>query len=632
MSADTRCRVRATVLLTTLVLAPAAAAQSNTTESSPVASLRLRLEGALNGDMQLVGESNSCERRTGPGHDVVELTFSGSVPSGELLNVEVRVAGFAGSGPHDMHGRLVNGERERRFQVLTSDLRGQWTIFLNTPSAGTVTVDPGMSSRVLVDVVLQPYGSGYPTDLRVLGTIFCERPIGDVEVAQPVPTEELPATGGADDEEFDVDAPGVDDTLAAGEDPDVDPSALRGFVDGRRVRTALAAAVRKPSEIPWTVEAVAVSAVVAVALLLVLFPAQLFNATLEEHYDEIVGWLPWRRGRPPPAERSHQWIGLLAVAMATAGLAQLLDPHVRLDRATATGVGGAATAVVVLSVISGAPTRLWLHRKYRTRSTLRAYPAALVVAVACVALSRALGFEPGYLYGIVGGFVMAAAVSDRDAGRSSAFGTLFGLALAAAAWLAHGRLLDRAESGATGWLVADAFLAAVYGGALGGLIFGLVPLRFLPGGTIAKWSRTAWAALFGFAVFGFVHTLLTPDVGERESVLVTTALFAGFGVASTAFWAYFRFRPARESELRVDSVATAEDAEPAVRAAVLPEPTTFPPPGWEELTVREVREFLPAFDLAQLTALRDAELAGKNRASLLRDISAQLRRREGGKP
>ena len=110
-------------------------------------------------------------------------------------------------------------------------------------------------------------------------------------------------------------------------------------------------------------------------------------------------------------------------------------------------------------------------------------------------------------------------------------------------------------------LVADAFLAAIFIGGIEGALFSLVPLRFLPGHHIVQWSRIAWAVLAFATAFLFVDVLLRPRAGylgrsSTASAVVTYGLFALFGAASIAFWAWFRANP---------------DA-PAVNVAALGEP------------------------------------------------------------
>lgn len=78
-------------------------------------------------------------------------------------------------------------------------------------------------------------------------------------------------------------------------------------------------------------------------------------------------------------------------------------------------------------------------------------------------------------------------------------------------------------------------------------VFGMLPLRFLPGEKVFRWNRRAWAALFGFGLFGFVHVLINPRSGyladaTRTPMLTIVALLLVFGIGSVVFWAYFRFR------------------------------------------------------------------------------------------
>jgi len=91
-------------------------------------------------------------------------------------------------------------------------------------------------------------------------------------------------------------------------------------------------------------------------------------------------------------------------------------------------------------------------------------------------------------------------------------------------------------------------LAALFIGAIEGLLFSLIPLKFLPGHRVARYSWAAWAAAAGVAAFLFVNVLLRPANGylgtsSSASVLVTYGLFTAFGLASVAFWSWFRFRP-----------------------------------------------------------------------------------------
>ena len=74
----------------------------------------------------------------------------------------------------------------------------------------------------------------------------------------------------------------------------------------------------------------------------------------------------------------------------------------------------------------------------------------------------------------------------------------------------------------------------------------LVPMRFLPGLKLAQWSRVTWAAIFGIGVFALAEIMLLPESGSQlrsiAPIVISLCLFFGFGLASFAFWAYFRYR------------------------------------------------------------------------------------------
>jgi hypothetical protein len=169
-------------------------------------------------------------------------------------------------------------------------------------------------------------------------------------------------------------------------------------------------------------------------------------------------------------------------------------------------------------------------------------------------MSRLASFRPGYVYGLIAGYVFVrrrSHPSEAHTGRSVAIGAMSLLAVSAAAWLAWTPLnhkLDKSDEAASLLLlVPDAALAALFVMGLEGLAFGLVPVRPLDGGDLARWNRAAWLALWGAAMFGFVHVLLDPKSGRLDhdskgAILGMVLLFVAFGAGSITLWAYFRFR------------------------------------------------------------------------------------------
>ena len=296
------------------------------------------------------------------------------------------------------------------------------------------------------------------------------------------------------------------------------------------------------------------SALLALAVIFLMpFPAQLFNSTVEEHHTEIRGWFaPVTRGFRAAGKgvdafwRSPIGIGLFLVVSAV--LYALLDPAFAVAPESLITLLGLAVGIVLVTTLFAIPAVLW-HRRQGDRPAVEAIPGTLLVAVACVAVSRLADFQPGYLYGLVIGLAFARELNPRDEGRSGAAAAGLMLTASILSWLGLGLLVESSAVG-FGAALAETVLAVVMVAGLEGVAFGLLPLRFLPGEPVYAWNRIVWGALIGIGLFAFFHILINPSTGyladtSRTPLLVVLGLLVGFGLASIAFWAYFRFRPAR---------------------------------------------------------------------------------------
>ncbi|MEO6349692.1 MAG: FGLLP motif-containing membrane protein [Candidatus Limnocylindrales bacterium] len=292
-------------------------------------------------------------------------------------------------------------------------------------------------------------------------------------------------------------------------------------------------------------------------LLLAAFPGQLLNKTLEENYDEVVGWLTpeGRIGTRVRALLARFWdqrVGLLLFVILSALMYGFLSPEFGPTVESAASLIGILGGLAIVIAAFELPLYFFQRRMLNDRGRLRVQPMTLVVGIACVVISRIADFQPGYLYGLVAGYVFAKELSMRDEGRANAVTAVWMLLISLGAWLA----LPTMEVGLAGQpllqtLVAAA-LATIFVGGLEGLLFELVPLRFLRGESVFAWHRGMWAILFLAAAFTFAHILLTPTSGylgdTRSSPLVAAViLFVAFGIVSVAFWAYFKYRPARST-------------------------------------------------------------------------------------
>jgi hypothetical protein len=370
-------------------------------------------------------------------------------------------------------------------------------------------------------------------------------------------------------------------------------------------RSSVPGALVTPSEAIGTVGDRLPQDLLLVALLglLIVFPAQLFNSTYEENHERIDRQLARIRRRqrapvipsqPTPGNAPGGPTGVVAEPAAPPGgrriavffacvvvgtlLGGLLDPKFGAYRASYALVIAHFASVLLAVLVAASAGRMFRSATHHGSGWyLKAIPSALLIAVVCVLVSRLTHFEPGYLYGVLGGAVFAAALDKKSEGRAEVAVAVTGLVVALLAWIAFDPVA-RAADGADPafWLLSvDAFLAAIFIGGLEGLLFGLVPLRFLPGSRIRNWSWVAWGALMVVVLYAFVHVLLLPESGylgrsTAASVNVTLALFIGFAVASGLFWLYFRLRPGA-----ADSDA-AHEADAALETSARPVPARAP--------------------------------------------------------
>jgi hypothetical protein len=313
-------------------------------------------------------------------------------------------------------------------------------------------------------------------------------------------------------------------------------------------RSVLATSLPQVDHVDFGIDQLLLSALaVAGLLVLIAFPAELFNTTLEEHYDEVRGWFGLQP-RPLGGGRHHGL--LLALFLFLSGpLWFAMQPSSGFDAATAVGALGLSLATGAVVLASDLPEVDYVRRRYRERATPIALPGALVIAVACVVLSRVVGFQPGYFYGLLGGLALSRKLERDESGRLAARTVVFLLILSFGSWLALQPVAAAAaEDGKTfGTILVENILGGIFWCALDSLVIAMLPLRLLQGEKVAKWSRALWAGLYGLTLLAFVHILLRPGTGYVSNTSVSPpyvviGLFAAFALFSFGFWGYFRFR------------------------------------------------------------------------------------------
>lgn len=314
-----------------------------------------------------------------------------------------------------------------------------------------------------------------------------------------------------------------------------------------------------------TVRQIGVSAGFSLLLLLLIgFPSELFNNTLEEHHQRIFARFAavrtrfrrakstWRRPGST-AMRLPAGVGFIGFAIAGGLIYSLLDPELGWNQASFALILGLITALAFATLAFELPVLLY-ERRGGSRGRIRALPQAMLAGGGLVLASRLLSFQPGYAYGIVAGFEAEDERLTREQqGRAVALGAITTLTVAVGAWFGWSAIDTNVEDGARfGVLVLDAALSALVVAGIQGVTFTLLPLSFMDGDAVMAWSRTAWAVLQGLAGFALFYIVLRPASGfvDYDSATPAVAMFVTFAVFalfSIGFWAYWRRQKAKAS-------------------------------------------------------------------------------------
>jgi hypothetical protein len=330
----------------------------------------------------------------------------------------------------------------------------------------------------------------------------------------------------------------------------------------------IASTLGTPGEIFHSVSHDVVGGGITMAVLLfIAFPANIFNQTFSDHYAEIMNFVSRvrrrlrhpLRGHPAPDDSPQPvsphvsdeqgrvnrfWFALTLLAGALLG--GLLNPKFGMNSHSVEGLVATLVAFSVGAIVSWyiAKTFRRLH-KYPSHTYLRALPIGLLIAAACVLVSRLSNFEPGYLYGVVVGISFIESIEDRHSAHLIVLSTLSTLSVAVLAWLAWIPVNHVALTHGNNALVVilDDALASLFVGGLMGSVIGLLPLEGLPGGQLSKWRRDVWGAVFFIALFLLIEVELNPDSGPTHpggapvaTALILFVIFGGLSVGLRRFF------------------------------------------------------------------------------------------------
>jgi hypothetical protein len=367
-------------------------------------------------------------------------------------------------------------------------------------------------------------------DLDWTGALAPQGPSGS-EGPRPPPAPAGAAT---------IDPPAPQTALAV---PPAAPPAAEPTADLAAI--SFTAAFPSPVEAGWDLGAVLPSLALTLVLLGALaLPVGLLNRAAAEHPDRIEALLarlriPPGTGRPAPGA----FFAAVAVTAVAGGvLLGFLTPAFPFDTSAPALLVGLVVAFLVVTAAQQGTQLLYVTRWWGVRCHLGPVPGFLLLGAVGVVVSRALGLEPGLVLGTLVAFRTARPLRTDEEGPAVALAATTLTAVGGTAWVVRDPLV--AAAGEPGTFLADAVataLTATAVSAAANLLFALVPLSFLPGAALLRWSPGLWALFACTGGFAFVHLAVLPAADALAGGAGVLAVLLGvYLILATALWVWLR--------------------------------------------------------------------------------------------
>lgn len=309
-------------------------------------------------------------------------------------------------------------------------------------------------------------------------------------------------------------------------EPDEPPAAIQSA--GEEARSEIIRSIPLPSGISTDAGVIGTNIGLALLTLIVLLAtAAVFNQTLEENEHEIRASLRWL-ATPFAAVAGAlsffgegSWGSRLLGPLAVLGLAAVLyaleDPSFGLNNETVVLTLSFLTTFVVLTYVYDGG-QLFVTNRYGLPGAIRVFPAGVVMAVICVALTRIQGFQPGLVFGFVAAHTLTAPVvmTTEQKGHQIFWPALGLLGVSVAAWLLASPARELAEDGDTMWAaLPEGIVIGLFLAGIESLFLSMIPIKFMDGHKLMSWSKLAWLGVAAASGFLFWHAMMNQ---ERESL------------------------------------------------------------------------------------------------------------------
>jgi hypothetical protein len=292
-------------------------------------------------------------------------------------------------------------------------------------------------------------------------------------------------------------------------------------------------------------------------MLLLLVDASIFNSTVKENEDYILGVFggvaaPFR-GVGGVWTAQQGMFGNFGKPLFVLGLSalvySLLEPGLSLDKSAIVLFLSLMVGIGVATYVYEGAQVIISERFFAMPSAIRFFPAAIAIAIVSVLLSRVVGIHPGLVYGFVAGAAIVAArdPDKREAGLIIFLPMVAMLSVALIAWALIGPLRELSDDDNFLALVLEGAAAAIFVGGIQGLLFALIPVSFMDGEKVFHWSKVAWVLITLPVAFLFFHVVLNQD-GTLRSAFDSTGVSALIILAAVCWtitgvtWLFFKVR------------------------------------------------------------------------------------------
>jgi sugar lactone lactonase YvrE len=329
-------------------------------------------------------------------------------------------------------------------------------------------------------------------------------------------------------------------------------------------RPELFSEVLDAKEVTFSLETMATNALLAAILLALLVDVSIFNTTIKENEDMILGWMggvatPFRAltGAWTGTAKDSFFVRLvkpLSILGVSAAIYCLLNPSLTLDTSMLVLFLSLLVGIGVATYVYEGAQVLISERLYGMPSSIRFFPIAILIAFASVVISKLTGLHPGVVYGFVAGAsILAAREPDERESAIIVFLPMVAiLTISIFAWLMVAPLRTFSDKNDFWALVLEGAAISIFLGGIQGLLFSLIPLSFIDGEKVWKWSKVAWVAITLPVAFLFFHIVVQQDgtlaTATGRSGITALIIFAALSWGVTAFvWLFFKLKqPAAE--------------------------------------------------------------------------------------